>query len=539
MTAEISADLREKLISIVGPAHWLDDEAALTRWSRTTMPAGARPSAVIQPANRDQVASLMKALRGTTIRVFPVSRGKNWGYGDACAPDEGALILDLSRLNRIIEVNTELAYAVIEPGVTQGQLAQHLASQKIPLQLDCTGAGPDASVIGNTLERGFGHSRYGDRFAHVCDFELVLADGSVVRTGFGAYDGKAARVYKTGIGPTIDGLFTQSSLGIVTAMSVWLIPKPESAVYSFISLSDRSAIGELIERIRPLFLAGTLRSTMHIFNDGRLLASASRFPWDRADGKQALEKQHPELYRTLCRQNGVPAWAGSAVLTGSAEEVAAARKTIRRALRGLPHLERLVFISDRMLRWAETLKPAIKSMAPLAPLAALLDKVRLGVDLLDGKPSVATLQGAHWRARNPAGPNLDPLDTRAGMIWISPVAPMTAEHVRRLLAICEPIFHEHGFEFQVTLSCVNPRAICGVTSISFDQANPDECRRAAACESKLLETLLKERFVPYRGSRDLRDGLRTAAPAFWELIGKIRNAVDPEGRFGTDRYFKK
>jgi 4-cresol dehydrogenase (hydroxylating) len=67
-------------------------------------------------------------------------------------------------MNRIIEVDDELAYAVIEPGVTQGQLAAHLAQRDVRLWVDCTGAGPDTSIVGNVLERGFGHSPYGNRF---------------------------------------------------------------------------------------------------------------------------------------------------------------------------------------------------------------------------------------------------------------------------------------------------------------------------------------------------------------------------------------
>ncbi|HJP34531.1 MAG TPA: FAD-binding protein, partial [Gammaproteobacteria bacterium] len=48
--------------------------------------------------------------------LYPISRGKNWGYGDACPTTDGAAIVDLSRMNQIVEVNTDLAYCVVEPG---------------------------------------------------------------------------------------------------------------------------------------------------------------------------------------------------------------------------------------------------------------------------------------------------------------------------------------------------------------------------------------------------------------------------------------
>ena len=98
------------------------------------------------------------------------------------------MIVDLSRMNRILEVNTELAYAVVEPGVTQGQFYQYLQRNRIPLWMDVTGAPTDASLVGNILERGFGHSPYGDHFLSACGMEVVLADGRILRTGFGHYE---------------------------------------------------------------------------------------------------------------------------------------------------------------------------------------------------------------------------------------------------------------------------------------------------------------------------------------------------------------
>ena len=85
-------------------------------------------------------------------------------------------------MNRIVEVNSDLAYAVVEPGVTQGQLVDYLNEHQLPLAVDANGAGLDASLIGHILERGFGHSRYGDRFSHCCNLEVVLFDGTFLNT---------------------------------------------------------------------------------------------------------------------------------------------------------------------------------------------------------------------------------------------------------------------------------------------------------------------------------------------------------------------
>ena len=139
------------------------------------------------------------------------------------------MVVDLSRMNRILECNAELGYVVVEPGVSQQQLYDHVRQAAPGYWVDCTGAGPDASIVGNAVERGFGHTPYGDHVRTSCGMEVVLANGEVLRTGFGHYAGaRTAQVYPYGVGPVLDGLFTQSNFGIVTRLGVWLYPKPEA-----------------------------------------------------------------------------------------------------------------------------------------------------------------------------------------------------------------------------------------------------------------------------------------------------------------------
>ena len=95
--------------------------------------------------------------------------------------------------------------------------------------MDATGAGLDASLVGNTLDRGFGHTPYGDHSATACGMEIVLADGSVLNTGYSHIENaKAKYCYRYGIGPFLDGLFQQSNYGIVTKIGLWLMPEPVS-----------------------------------------------------------------------------------------------------------------------------------------------------------------------------------------------------------------------------------------------------------------------------------------------------------------------
>ena len=186
------------------------------------------------------------------------------------------MLVDLGRLNRIVDFNEELAYVTIEPGVTQRQLYEFLRERGSRLWMDATGASPDCSIIGNTMERGFGHTPMGDHCSNVCGFEVVLPDGECIETGFARFPGAHdRRLEPLGRGPSLDGLFSQSNFGIVTRMSVWLMPAPEHFEAFFFMCSAEAGIGPIIDALRPLRMNGTLRSVMHIGNDYKVLAGTT------------------------------------------------------------------------------------------------------------------------------------------------------------------------------------------------------------------------------------------------------------------------
>eukprot|EP01034_Spumella_vulgaris_P030123 gene30124-37286_t len=118
----------------------LDDDPTLAAYASSTASWSTLPAAVLRPHTRGEVEALVRIAAARRIALYPVSTGRNWGYGDACAPGAGQVIVDLSGMNRIREVDARLAYVVIEPGVTQQQLSQYLLSEDLPLWMDSTGA---------------------------------------------------------------------------------------------------------------------------------------------------------------------------------------------------------------------------------------------------------------------------------------------------------------------------------------------------------------------------------------------------------------
>src|ERR1051325_112781 len=171
--------------SVVGSGNGTTSTAQLIAAETGTFATGHRVPAIVRPANRTEVQERMRIAHRWKVPVYPISRARNWGYGSRVPPSDGCVLLDLGRMNRILDFNEELGYVTVEPGVTQAQLQTFLAEHKSRLRMDSTGASPECSVIGNTVERGFGHTPYGDHFAHSCAYEVVLPSGEVLDTGFG------------------------------------------------------------------------------------------------------------------------------------------------------------------------------------------------------------------------------------------------------------------------------------------------------------------------------------------------------------------
>jgi 4-cresol dehydrogenase (hydroxylating) len=141
-------------------------------------------------------------------------------------------------MNRIIEVNTREGYMIVEPGVSFIELQRYFDEHQIDFVPSAPGPGW-GSPIGNALDRG-GGVPYGDNFAAVKGFEVVLASGEVLRTGRGGLeDPKLWPLYKYGYGPDLVGFFSQSNFGIVTKACFWIEPKAElSQGFSIASLND-------------------------------------------------------------------------------------------------------------------------------------------------------------------------------------------------------------------------------------------------------------------------------------------------------------
>ncbi len=189
-------------------------------------------SAAVAPANVEELQAIVRLANEHKIPLWPISRGKNLGYGTAAPRMAGTVVLDLGRMNKILELDTKLAYCVIEPGVGFFDLYDHIQAEKADLWMSVPG-NAWGSVMGNALEHGLGYTPYGNHVRNICGMEVVLPNGEMVRTGMGAMTGgHAFHLSQMGYGPTWDQMFTQSNLGIVSKMGCGCNPRLQAAFHS-------------------------------------------------------------------------------------------------------------------------------------------------------------------------------------------------------------------------------------------------------------------------------------------------------------------
>ena len=205
--------------------------------------------AVVTPDNLDQLRELILFSADKAFSLFNLlSPGE---INTAPIPGKGAIVvIDLKKLNAIIEVDTKAAYALVEPGVNFEQLNAYLENNNIPFIVDFE-KNSKQSVSGSISNRHYGYTPYGDQLMMQCGMEVMLANGKLIRTGMGAMPGSNSwQLFKYGFGPYVDATFTQSNNGIITKVGIWLMPKPPGYKPFAVQLPNEAALNQAVEIMR-------------------------------------------------------------------------------------------------------------------------------------------------------------------------------------------------------------------------------------------------------------------------------------------------
>ena len=238
----------------------------------------------VAPSSVEQVQAVVRIANRYRVPLFPISTGKNFGYGGPSANLAGSVIVDLKRMNRVLEVDEHRHFALVEAGVSYFDLYRYIQERGLKVWIDCPDPGW-GSPVGNSLERGIGYTLpyFRDHFGASCGMEVVLANGEVMRTGMGALPAaKTWQEYRYGFGPDPAGLFAQGNFGIVTKMGFRLMPQPEHYRTGKITVLRRRDLIPLVETVNYLsdsFLIGEpvyASPLTALLGNGEFLKAATR-----------------------------------------------------------------------------------------------------------------------------------------------------------------------------------------------------------------------------------------------------------------------
>ncbi len=221
---QFNNNIQSKLEKIVGRKNVISDLAGVYAYSfdcaHIPFPK-EKPVVVVLPENTTQVSEILKLANENEIPI--IARGAGTNHAGGCAPINGGIIIHFSKMNKILEINNQDMTCRVQPGVVVGDLQK--AAKKIGLFYPPDPSNLAVSTVGGGIALSSGGPRafkYGTVKDYVLELEVVLADGSIIRTG--------AQTAKNVTGYNLTQLIvgSEGTLAIVTEAVMKLIPAPES-----------------------------------------------------------------------------------------------------------------------------------------------------------------------------------------------------------------------------------------------------------------------------------------------------------------------
>lgn len=437
---------------------------------------------VVRPRSVKDVQRLTEIFGETgAAALHAFSTGRNWGLGSREPADENVVVLDLSGLDEVRAIDVDAGWAVVEPGVTQGRMAELLDGTT--RMMNVTASSAHSSVLGNALDRGVGlrHLRVED----LMGLEVVLPDGELVRVGWWPDSQRATAVYPHGVGPSLVQLFVQSNLGVVTAATVRLLPRPEAVRVIRLEFEpDRYA--DAVGHLRRWVAQGLVSGVLKVYNQ------AAARGYGVTSGRYLAH---------VCVDG--TARAVDALVGVIAEEAA-----------------------DAGVFAEVSTTDAVDPASPHHEVTTLVERSYLG------DPDV-TDRVFEEKMGMPA----DQLDERMGFLFFLPLVPFAADRLSAADALVRGISAEAGIPCGATLNVLGPDVVDFVVTMKFDR------ERDAAAAHRALD-LLYERFteagfLPYRLDVDHHDWIDRCDhhPTARAFARRLKKLLDPTSVIAPGRYF--
>jgi 4-cresol dehydrogenase (hydroxylating) len=491
------------------------------------------PSAAVAPANVEQVQAVVRAANRYKVPLYPIATGKNFAYGGPAPNLRGAVVVDLKRMNRVLELDADRYTCLVEPGVSYFDLYRAIQDRGLKLWIDNPSPGW-GSPMGNALDHGIGHTmgRHRDHFGSHCGIEAVLANGEVMRTGMGAMPGAGSwQDYPYGYGPDVAGLFGQANFGIVTKMGFWLYPQPESYFTGQVTVPRRRDLDGLVKAVNYLeqsYLIGE--------------------PIFGSPLRQAVARS-PGLRDLVGKRGGV---------TDAALDRAAADENLH-----IWSVDLQFYGPERTNRanW-EFAKARIAALVPGAKFYEGQSlKLPVRADQLEGNarsavPTNVRLRQAFgvpdlsvWASVSRSDASPEPW--RDGHVGFSPILPRTAEAVFEAQEAFVDLFHElkaasaAGLSAPQTVNHLSTpqtwfqRAFIFITTLPTARFNPEINRNTREAMTKLIELGAKHGWGEYRCPPAFQDAVVNAYSfnnhALRRFHEALKDAADPNGVLAPGR----
>lgn len=454
---------------------------------------------VVRPGSEEEVAAVIRIANEHRTALYPISTGRNWGLGSKLPAQDSCVLVDLSRMNRIVEVSDDFAYAIIEPGVTQLQLATYLKDRHPGLTFNFTGSFAHTSIVGNVLERGDGfHARVDDMLG----VRGVLGSGGRFEAG-GFWEhldsDTPSHASRYTAGPDLCGMFAQSAFGIVTRMAFRLIVRPQRRCV-FWGTADDAQLEQLINAVNTVARQG-------IVNRGSInIGYANRF----VQGSQSMG--------TAPSAPPPAEWSFYILFSGTERSTDAVRQDLTDAFHPVCRVV-----------GAYTVGQAGDPLDQLPPFLHPL------IAPLHGMPDTESIKKIYQLTGTPLPSEPRAIDadhTPFGMKCCIPVVPTRPVDVRRAAELVDRARTMFGMNIKPSFYADGRTLI----TMHFRTDEPAQVRQAEACEAWLWTAMADAGFLPYRVSIDQMPRLMALRPEVFGLVRDLKAALDPNGIIAPGRY---
>ncbi len=491
---------------------------------------------ILYPDTVEGVMDALAAARLSRTPIHPVSTDRNWGYRSEHTTQ--GLVLNLSRLNRIRnaqEISARQPVAVIEPGVTQGQLADFLAQHHPGLTFNITGSARETSILGNALDRGVGYR--GPKREDLFGLEVITGSGERIFTGFRRLGSESpiAHAHRYGLGPELDGLFFQGNFGIVVSACLRLLPRPPCERAVSLSLRRPQDLGDLLDALIAVRRDGLVSSVTHVGNRARTHSSLAR-GLHQALMKEGLEsheaqKDAASILQTRFRSS----WSALLSISGHERDTRARIKEIR--ARTAPWADVQV-VSPGLLDAADRMLALWPGRAPrkLMQLRALLAAIKPLNGLALGKPTDEPVRNLLWMAGQHGYPVEEFGQSDVGILYISPALPLEGRLVQDFVTRWSGIVQAHGLEFYVTLNIESENSMVAIMNLLFKKSQIKDAIRARRCAEELYADIRRLGLEVYRARDDMMNLVTDPDDPYWKTVEQLKQVFDPDKIISPGRY---